>query len=60
MGEAAEDITEEETPTDLPKKRKGLCAALGEKIFTYNGKIYAYQMQTTLKQIFKHTGTVYG
>ena len=30
-------------------KRKGLCAALGEHVFTYNEKGAADQMRTTLK-----------
>ena len=39
-------------------KRKGLCAALGEHVFTYNEKGTADQMRMTLKQIVKYTGTI--
>ena len=41
-------------------KKKGMCAALGEHMFTYNDKVAADQMRNTLKQIVKHTGTIYG
>ena len=41
-------------------KKKGLCAALGEHMFTYNEKGAADQIRNTLKQIVKHTGTIYG
>ena len=41
-------------------KKKGLCADLGEHMFTYNEKGTADQMRNTLKQIFKHIGTIYG
>ena len=40
--------------------KKGVCAALGENMFTYNEKGAADQMRNTLKQIVKHTGTIYG
>ena len=40
--------------------KKGLCATLGDKIFTYNKKGAAYQLATTLRQIVKHIGTIYG
>ena len=43
----------------INNKRKGLCASLGEHVFTYNEKGAADQMRTTLKQIFKYTGTIY-
>ena len=41
-------------------KNKGLCADLGEHMFTYNEKGAADQMKNTLKQIVKHTSTIYG
>ena len=41
-------------------KKKGLCAALGEHMLTYNDKVEADQMRNTLKHIFKHTSTIYG
>ena len=41
-------------------KKKGLCATLVEHMFTYNEKRTADQMRNTLKQIVKHTGTIYG
>ena len=41
-------------------KKKGLCEALVEHMFTYNEKRTADQMRNTLKQIVKHTSTIYG
>ena len=41
-------------------KNKGLCAALGEHMFTYNEKGAADQIRNTLNQIVKHAGTIYG
>ena len=41
-------------------KRKGICAAIGEHVFTYNEKGASDQMWTTLKQIFNYTSTIYG
>ena len=40
-------------------QKKGLCAALGDNIFTYNEKEVADQLAITLFQIFKHIGTIY-
>ena len=42
------------------QKMKGICAAPVERIFTYNKKEAAFQMRTNLKQIVKHTKTIYG
>ena len=44
----------------VKSRKKGLCAALGDNIFTYNKKGAADQLSITLRQIVKHTGTIYG
>ena len=41
-------------------RKKGLCAALGDNIFTYNEKGAVDQLSITLRQIVKHIGTIYG
>ena len=44
----------------INNKRKGLCASLGEHVFTYNEKGAADQMRKKIKQIVEYTGTIYG
>ena len=44
----------------VTSRKKGLCAALGDNIFTYNEKGAADQLAITLRQIVKHIGTIYG
>ena len=41
-------------------RKKGLCAALGDNIFTYNEKGATDQLAITLRQIVKYIGTIYG
>ena len=43
----------------VTSQKKGLCAALGDNIFTYNKKGAADQLAITLRKIVKHTGTIY-
>ena len=44
----------------VTSRKKGLCAALGDNILTYNEKGAADQLDITLFQIIKHIGTIYG
>ena len=44
----------------VTSRKKGLCVALGDNIFTYNEKGEADQPAMKLHQIVKHIGTVYG
>ena len=43
----------------VTSRKKVLCAALGDNIFTYNGKVAVDQLAITLRQISKHIGTIY-
>ena len=47
-------------PCGYTNKRKGLCAALVYRLFTYIEKVSAKKIQTSLKHIVKHTATIYG
>ena len=47
-------------PYGSTKKRKMLCATLGEILFTYSGKGAAEQIIKTLKKVVKQIGTIYG
>ena len=40
--------------------KRGLRASLSDNIFTYNDKGAPDQLAITLRQIFKHIGTIYG
>ena len=44
----------------VTSRNKGLCAALGDNIFTYNKKVEVDQLAITLPQIVKYTETIYG
>ena len=44
----------------LTSRKKGLYAALGDNIFTYNKKGAADQLAIIFRQFVKHIGTVYG
>ena len=44
----------------VTSRKKGLCATLGDNIFTYNKKGAADQLAIALRQTVKHIGTIYG
>ena len=44
----------------ITSRKKGLCSALGDYIFIYNENVASDQLAITLRQIVKHTGTIYG